>query len=58
MGLSDDPDDLARTEVIFAKNRNGQVGSVEMRYVGDLMKFEDEQPFYQSDEFVQTDFPV
>ena len=48
----------SRTEVIFAKNRNGQVGSVEMRYVGDLMKFEDEQPFYQSDEFVQTDFPV
>jgi hypothetical protein len=44
--------------VIFAKNRNGQVGSVEMRYVGDLMKFEDEQPFYQSDEFVQTDFAV
>ena len=58
MGLSDDPDDLSRTEVIFAKNRNGQVGSVEMRYVGDLMKFEDEQPFYQSDEFVQTDFAV
>ena len=48
MSLSDDPDDLSRTEVIFAKNRNGQVGSVEMRYVGDLMKFEDEQPFYQS----------
>jgi replicative DNA helicase len=48
LGLSDDPDDLARTEVIFAKNRNGQVGSVEMRYVGDLMKFEDEQPFYES----------
>jgi hypothetical protein len=50
----------SRTEVIFAKNRNGQVGSVEMRYAGDLMKFEDEQPLYtatvQADEFDQNDF--
>ena len=46
LGLSDDPDEQARTEVIFAKNRNGQVGSVNMRYVGHLMKFEDEQPFF------------
>ena len=39
----------AKTEVIFAKNRNGQVGSVDMRYVGHLMKFEDVQPaFYES----------
>ena len=49
LGLSDDPDELSRTEVIFAKNRNGQVGSVEMRYVGHLMKFEDSPvPLYQS----------
>ena len=47
--LSDDPDEQAKTEVIFAKNRNGQVGSVNMRYVGHLMKFEDEQStFYES----------
>ena len=69
LGLSDDPEELSRTEVIFAKNRNGQVGSVEMRYVGDLMKFEDEQPFYESapsqynpfeksTEFAQNDFAV
>ena len=42
IGLADDPEEQARTEVIFAKNRNGQVGSVNMRYVGHLMKFEDE----------------
>jgi hypothetical protein len=30
-------------------NRNGQVGSVNMRYVGHLMKFEDENmSFYES----------
>jgi replicative DNA helicase len=49
LGLADDPDEQARTEVIFAKNRNGQVGSVDMRYVGHLMKFEDVQTtFYES----------
>ena len=47
--LAEDPDEQAKTEVIFAKNRNGQVGTVEMRYVGHLMKFEDVQPtFYES----------
>jgi replicative DNA helicase len=49
IGLAEDPDEQAKTEVIFAKNRNGQVGSVEMRYVGHLMKFEDAQTtFYES----------
>ena len=52
IGLVDDPEEQAKTEVIFAKNRNGQVGSVNMRYVGHLMKFEDEQP----NEFTQSDF--
>ena len=49
IGLADDPEEQAKTEVIFAKNRNGQVGSVNMRYVGQLMKFEDEHTsFYES----------
>lgn len=49
IGLAEDPDEQAKTEVIFAKNRNGQVGSVDMRYVGHLMKFEDAQAtFYES----------
>ena len=49
IGLAEDPDEQAKTEVIFAKNRNGQVGSVDMRYVGHLMKFEDAQTtFYES----------
>lgn len=35
--------------MIFAKNRNGLVGSVEMRYVGHLMKFEyAHTTFYES----------
>ncbi|MBE6231753.1 MAG: replicative DNA helicase [Bacteroidales bacterium] len=49
LGLSEDLDEQAKTEVIIAKNRNGQVGSVDMRYVGHLMKFEDVQTtFYES----------
>lgn len=49
LGLAEDPEEQAKTEVIFAKNRNGQVGSVNMRYVGQLMKFEDENiSFYES----------
>lgn len=49
IGLAEDPEEQAKTEVIFAKNRNGQVGSVNMRYVGHLMKFEDENAsFYES----------
>lgn len=49
LGLAEDPEEQAKTEVIFAKNRNGQVGSVNMRYVGQLMKFEDENiTFYES----------
>lgn len=49
LGLSDDPEEQAKTEVIFAKNRSGQVGSVSMRYVGQLMKFEDDMPrLYES----------
>ena len=48
MGTVHDPEEQAKTEVIFAKNRNGQVGSVNMRYVGHLMKFEDEgMTFYE-----------
>lgn len=43
LGLSENLDEQAKTEVIIAKNRNGQVGSVNMRYVGHLMKFEDVQ---------------
>lgn len=42
LGLSEDLEEQAKTEVIIAKNRNGQVGSINLRYVGHLMKFEDE----------------
>ena len=56
--LSDDPDELSRTEVIFAKNRNGNVGSVNMRYVGHLMKFEDEHLYEAAQVQAPTSAPA
>ncbi len=41
LGLSDDPEEIRKAEVIIAKNRNGKIGSVDMVYNGDLLKFED-----------------
>jgi replicative DNA helicase len=44
LGMSED---LSAAEVIIAKNRSGQVGSIEMRYNGDLVRFEDiNKPFF------------
>ena len=43
LGMSED---LSEAEVIIAKNRSGQVGSVPMRYNGDLVKFEDTTPLF------------
>lgn len=58
LGMSED---LSEAEVIIAKNRSGQVGSVPMRYNGDLVKFEDARPlFYESrmnDEMQQRNQP-
>ena len=47
IGMSED---LSEAEVIIAKNRSGQVGSIEMRYNGDLVRFEDANKpyFYES----------
>lgn len=42
IGLSDDPEEKAKTEIIIAKNRNGELGTINMRYKGHLMKFEDD----------------
>ena len=46
LGMSED---LSEAEIIIAKNRSGQVGSIPMRYNGDLVRFEDAKPlFYES----------
>ena len=58
IGLSDDPEEQARTEVIIAKNRNGQVGSMNMRYIGHLMKFEDEQVAFYESAMNKDDFAI
>lgn len=49
-GMTGLSEDLSEAELIIAKNRSGQIGSVEMRYNGDLVKFEDaNRPlFYES----------
>jgi hypothetical protein len=43
LGMSED---LTEAEILIAKNRSGQVGSIPMRYNGDLVRFEDARPFY------------
>lgn len=43
LGMSED---LSEAEILIAKNRSGQVGSIPMRYNGDLVRFEDARPFY------------
>ncbi len=41
LGLSEDPEEIRKAEVIIAKNRNGKIGTVNMVYNGDLLKFDD-----------------
>jgi replicative DNA helicase len=45
VGMSED---LTEAEILIAKNRSGKVGSIEMKYNGDLVRFEDVAPFYES----------
>jgi hypothetical protein len=46
LGMSED---LTEAEILIAKNRSGQVGTIPMRYNGDLVRFEDARPlFYES----------
>jgi hypothetical protein len=46
LGMSED---LSEAEILIAKNRSGQVGTIPMRYNGDLVRFEDARPlFYES----------
>ncbi len=42
-GLSADPDDIGRTQVIIAKHRNGAIADVDMRFRADEVRFVDER---------------
>jgi replicative DNA helicase len=42
-GLSDNPDDIGRTQVIIAKHRNGAIADVDMRFRADEVRFVDER---------------
>ena len=42
-GLSDNPDDIGRTQIIIAKHRNGAICDVDMKFRADEVRFVDEQ---------------
>ncbi len=42
-GLSDNPDDVGRTQIIIAKHRNGAIADVDMRFRADEVRFVDEK---------------
>ena len=42
-GLSDNPDDIGRTQLIIAKHRNGAIADIDMRFRADEVRFVDEQ---------------
>ena len=41
-GLSDNPDDVGRTQIIIAKHRNGSIADIDMRFRADEVRFVDE----------------
>ena len=42
-GLSDNPDDVGRTQIIIAKHRNGAIADIDMRFRADEVRFVDER---------------
>ena len=42
-GLSEDPDDIGKTQIIIAKHRNGAIADIDMRFRADEVRFVDEQ---------------
>ena len=42
-GLSDNPDDVGKTQIIIAKHRNGAIADVDMRFRADEVRFVDEK---------------
>ena len=41
-GLSDNPDDIGRTQIIIAKHRNGAIADIDMRFRAEEVRFVDE----------------
>ena len=41
-GLSDNPDDVGRTQIIIAKHRNGAIADIDMKFRADEVRFVDE----------------
>ena len=41
-GLSDNPDDVGRTQIIIAKHRNGAIADIDMRFRAEEVRFVDE----------------
>ena len=41
--MSDNPDDIGRTQIIIAKHRNGAIADVDMKFRADEVRFVDEQ---------------
>jgi len=41
-GLSENPDDVGRTQIIIAKHRNGAIADIDMRFRADEVRFVDE----------------
>ena len=42
-GLSENPEDVGRTQIIIAKHRNGAIADIDMRFRADEVRFVDEQ---------------
>ena len=41
-GLSENPDDVGRTQIIIAKHRNGAIADIDMRFRAEEVRFVDE----------------
>jgi replicative DNA helicase len=42
LGLSDNPEDKGKAQIIIAKHRNGEVGEIDMIFKGDQVRFVEE----------------
>ena len=61
IGLGDTVEDKEYTEIIIAKNRNGQIGTIPMRFKGNQLKFVEESDGLTAqfvDSAMNDDFPT
>lgn len=55
LGLSDNPEDAGKAQVIIAKHRNGSVCDIDMRFVPDQVKFVDPEDALENQLNVETE---